>query len=199
MGRKSIADIRKEEIIDAFFKVVAEKGLANATIREIAEAAGCSQGMLHHYFENKEAMVLGVVENVIASYTPEFEREISKYHSPTERMQFLFSWFLDTERFDLQFCRAWMEIWILAKTHPAISTALRSCYRVIRDVVAEIIRDGIRLGEFGKVDADIMANLILGSIEGGTLLWVVDAEATPVSAVGEQRAKLFLHYLTGEV
>ena len=195
MGRKSIAEIRREEIIAAFFEVVAHKGFLKATMREIAEAAGCSQGMLHHYFENKEAMVLGVMEYMVASYTAEIREEIAKRDSATDRMRFLFSWFLDLERFDLQFSRAWMEFWVLSKTHPAVSEAMTKCYKTVKQLIAGIIRDGIKSREFRKVAPEVMASLILGSLEGGTVLWVVDKEALPVETTSRQRADLFLYYL----
>ena len=195
MGRKSIAEIRKEEIIEAFFDVVAQKGFLKATMREIAEAAGCSQGMLHHYFENKEAMVLGFMEHLTDSYTAEIHDEIAERELAADRMRFLFSWFLDLDRFDLRFSRAWMEFWVLSKTNPAISEAMTRCYKTVKTIIADIIRDGITAREFRKVDPDLMANLILGSLEGGTVLWVVDKEALPVEATSKQRADLFLQYL----
>lgn len=198
MGRKSIAHIRRKQIIEGFFKIVAEKGFANASIREITEAAGVSKGVLHHYFTNKEAMVLGVLDYVVTTYTAEFHEEITSYTSATDRMKFLFSWFLDLKRFDLEFSRAWMEFWVLSKTNPAISEALTGCYRAVKSLIAEIIRDGIKAGEFREVDPDITANLILGSLEGGTVLWVVDKEAMPVETTSRKRAELFLNYLKRE-
>ena len=195
MGRKSIAHIRRKQIIEGYFKVVAEKGFANASIREITEAAGVSKGVLHHYFVNKEAMVLGVMDHVITTYTAEFEEGISQYDSPTERIRFLFSWFHDLDRFDLEFSRAWMEFWVLSKTHPAISDALKNCYEMLKNIIAGIIRDGIESGEFRKVDPDLTANLILECLEGGTVFWVVNPEARPVEALGRERAEMFLEYL----
>jgi len=195
MGRKSIAEIRREEIVEAFFEVVAQKGFIKATMREIAEATGCSQGMLHHYFKNKESMVLGVMDHMVTSYTAEIRGEIARRKSAEDRMRFLFSWFFDLERFDLKFSRAWMEFWVLSKTHPAISRAMTRCYKTVKEVVAGVINDGIKSREFRKVDPELMANLILGSLEGGTVLWVVDKEALPVEKTSTQRAEVFMHYL----
>jgi len=193
VGRKSIAKIRQAEIIEAFFDVVAEKGFVNATMREIAVAAGCSQGMLHHYFDNKETMVLAATEYLVTTYSAELSGKIGRYDSATDRLHFLFSWFRDLDRFDLRFSWAWMEFWILSKTHPAISNAMTKCYRSMKDLVAGIIRDGI--GEFRDVDPDLMANMIMGSLEGGTVLFVVDKEAPPIETTSKQRADLFLYYL----
>ena len=195
MGRKSIAHIRRKEIIEGFFKVVSEKGFVNASIREITDAAGVSKGILHHYFVNKEAMVLGVMEHVVTTYMAEFQKGFSEYDTAVDRMKFVFSWFFDLDRFDLEFSRAWMEFWVLAKTHPAVSDALQECYKAVKDVIAGIIRDGIRSGEFRKVNPAVTASMILGSLEGGTMLWVVDTKATPMKAMGKRITEMYLDYL----
>jgi len=195
MGRKSIAHIRRKQIIEGFFKVVAEKGFAGASIREITEAAGVSKGVLHHYFVNKEAMVLGVMGHVLETYMSEFSEGLGGRESAADQMEFFFSWFQDIGRFDMEFSRAWMEFWILSKTNAAIAEALRDCYGQITETLAEIIRKGIASGEFAKVDPLVTANTIVASLEGTTTLWVVNPKATPIEAINDQIAKIFLDYL----
>ncbi len=65
MGRKSKADQRRIEIIQAFFKCVEDQGIANASIRKIASAAGVQPSTLHHYFKNKEE----IIEESVRVYT----------------------------------------------------------------------------------------------------------------------------------
>lgn len=197
MGRKSIAEIRRKEITEAFFKVVAEKGLARATIREITEVAGFSQGMLHHYFANKEAMILEVMDYVVTTYMAEFQEGISRYKTATDRMKFFFAWFSDPDRFTPDFCRAWMEFWGLAKTDPAIAEALQGCYREMRRALAGIVRDGMKSGEFRKGRPVVTANAILAGFEGSMILSVVDPRATPARSTNKHIAEVFLGYLTG--
>ncbi|MHA6522825.1 TetR/AcrR family transcriptional regulator [Tessaracoccus sp. G1721] len=53
---------RREEVLDAAFRVFVRVGFTNATITEIAREAGMSQpGILHHY-ESKLAMLVAVFE-----------------------------------------------------------------------------------------------------------------------------------------
>jgi TetR/AcrR family transcriptional regulator len=52
---------RREEIIDAAQKIFFEKGLAAATVDEIAESAELSKGTLYLYYKSKEDMYLGVI------------------------------------------------------------------------------------------------------------------------------------------
>ncbi len=52
---------RKEEILDAAQKVFFEKGLATATMDEIAEVAELSKGTLYLYYKSKEDIYLAVM------------------------------------------------------------------------------------------------------------------------------------------
>jgi AcrR family transcriptional regulator len=51
-------DERRDEILSATWKVIARDGITAATIRAIAKEAGCSRGILGHYFDDK-ADILG--------------------------------------------------------------------------------------------------------------------------------------------
>ncbi len=47
-------DARRDEILAATWRVIARDGIRGATIRAIAREAGCSRGILGHYFQDKE-------------------------------------------------------------------------------------------------------------------------------------------------
>lgn len=51
-------DQRRDEILAATWRVIAREGITGATIRAIAKEAGCSRGILGHYFDDK-ADILG--------------------------------------------------------------------------------------------------------------------------------------------
>jgi AcrR family transcriptional regulator len=48
---------RREELVRAAWRVIAEYGIDELTIREIAREAGYSSGVLAHYFENKDDLL----------------------------------------------------------------------------------------------------------------------------------------------
>lgn len=47
-------DAKRREIVEATWRVIDTSGLAGTTIREIAREAGCSSGVLSHYFKDRE-------------------------------------------------------------------------------------------------------------------------------------------------
>lgn len=50
---------RRRQIADVLLVVVAEVGIAGATIREVADRSGWSTGVIGHYFKNRQDLLLG--------------------------------------------------------------------------------------------------------------------------------------------
>lgn len=48
---------RRADLIEAMLDCIAEGGIQNATVREVAERAGVSGGLIRHYFETKEQLL----------------------------------------------------------------------------------------------------------------------------------------------
>ncbi|MFN2240363.1 MAG: TetR/AcrR family transcriptional regulator, partial [Thermoanaerobaculia bacterium] len=49
---KIVEEFRSESIQDAAIRVIARKGIAGASMNEIAEEAGISKGTIYLYFDN---------------------------------------------------------------------------------------------------------------------------------------------------
>ncbi|SED22852.1 DNA-binding transcriptional regulator, AcrR family [Tenacibaculum sp. MAR_2009_124] len=78
MGRKPLTDIRKKEIIEAFYLTAKKHGLENASVGKVAEEMGISKGLVLHYFKNKEELVLALNNFILDRYL-EFLANSSKY------------------------------------------------------------------------------------------------------------------------
>ncbi|HEY8767523.1 MAG TPA: TetR/AcrR family transcriptional regulator [Dehalococcoidia bacterium] len=53
---------RRVALIEAANTVFAERGYDCATTREIAERAGCAEGLIHRYFAGKRGLMLAILE-----------------------------------------------------------------------------------------------------------------------------------------
>jgi AcrR family transcriptional regulator len=59
------AELRRQHILDAAIRVFDAKGFRGATIRDIATEAGVSDGTVYNVFENKEALLLAILEPLL--------------------------------------------------------------------------------------------------------------------------------------
>ena len=53
---------RRDEILERAAQVIADRGIKNATVRDIGEAAGILSGSLYYHFESKEQIVLELLK-----------------------------------------------------------------------------------------------------------------------------------------
>lgn len=64
-ANQQIKDARRDAILDAARKVFARNGLTATRIGDIAAEAGVSQGLLYHYFPNKDVLFTTIVESAL--------------------------------------------------------------------------------------------------------------------------------------
>lgn len=55
---------RRNQILDAAAHVFADKGFHPTTIKDIARHAGIADGTIYNYFENKTALLMGILERM---------------------------------------------------------------------------------------------------------------------------------------
>lgn len=60
----------RTRIVQAAADIMRQKGIARATTKEIARAAGCSEGNLYNHFANKEEIFLDVLREQLPKFVP---------------------------------------------------------------------------------------------------------------------------------
>jgi len=70
---EQFAEIRertRQLILDKALALFARKGYHSTSISQIAKAAGMAKGALYHYFENKQALFMAIVEESLEKVMP---------------------------------------------------------------------------------------------------------------------------------
>ena len=68
---------RSRELIEATWAVVARVGVDNATVREIAQEAGCTTGALWHHFRNRDDLIGQAIDQLAVDFFDEAECEMA--------------------------------------------------------------------------------------------------------------------------
>lgn len=63
--RKNIKEVRKKELIEATLKVIEHVGIADASIMLIAKEANLSTGIIHHYFGDKNGLLVEAMQYIM--------------------------------------------------------------------------------------------------------------------------------------
>jgi AcrR family transcriptional regulator len=79
---------RQEEILDRSFELVREAGLANLTMKKVADRMGFTEPALYRHFPNKQALVLGLLGRLESLLLPEIEAAAAREDlPPVERLE----------------------------------------------------------------------------------------------------------------
>jgi AcrR family transcriptional regulator len=76
----------RRRIIAAAMRCVAEAGYSQASIREIARAAGMTSGSLYHYFPNKSELLKATGEEIEAIALPRLQAAAAKSGDVVDRL-----------------------------------------------------------------------------------------------------------------
>jgi len=82
MGRKSIAHLRKPDILKHTYRLIAKEGLAGMSINKIARQMDVNPGIVMHYFKNKEGLILALVDYMLEKAEAHLDSEYNKYEDP---------------------------------------------------------------------------------------------------------------------
>lgn len=67
MGRKSLADARREEILAAFERCIGQHGI-DVPLERVADEAGVKRSLIRHYLGNRDELIDQVIARIATSY-----------------------------------------------------------------------------------------------------------------------------------
>lgn len=159
---------RRQEILMAALKAFAEKGYNKTTVEDIVRISGLSKGTLYWYFQNKEAIFLGLVEMVFSGFWQMFEgilRETTDI-PPPERLRLLLNATTTTIDESIQWIGLYTDFFNQAWQIPRLLEIFRQFYAQYTGAVAPIIQQGIDSGIFREVDPQLAARTLVGALDG---------------------------------
>ncbi|WP_211308407.1 TetR/AcrR family transcriptional regulator [Calidifontibacter indicus] len=93
--RRLEADARREEILGCAVRLFGERPYSQVSTIELADAAGVTRGLIHHYFGTKRDLYLEVVRAMVL--VPNIDdADVPQDRPVRERVEHSVDWFLDT-------------------------------------------------------------------------------------------------------
>ncbi|MBS2030526.1 MAG: TetR/AcrR family transcriptional regulator [Deltaproteobacteria bacterium] len=114
------ATIRK--LLDATTEALIDQGYADASVQEICERAGISQGGLFRHFASREALMVAVGRDVGEQLLQQYRREFESLRSERDPLRLGLELVRKTCRSRLN--QAWYELAMAARTRPRLRKAL---------------------------------------------------------------------------
>lgn len=195
------ADDRRVLVADAVFQVIGERGLAQASLRNVAQAAGLALGSVRHYFDNQaELMVFALRVNSERIHVRALDKLEALEEEPlpadpsglVEKCATVLEELLPLDQARRADAVVHMEFMLDARTNEALFEAAQDDYRatgaVVGRVVLQLINSPLAVAPLVPVDE---AERLIALLDGLGLRMVLQpAWAAPEQGQGTLRRHL---------
>lgn len=170
LTRKEQQARTRSSLISSAAKLFAERGLEQASIDEVAEAAGYTKGAFYANFRNKEELFLAMLEERFAQRLEALDRILASANDVEEQAREGGADFVRYIRADPDWQRLFFEFAAYATRNAEFLAALLERYRTLRARIVELYRTRVeRLDMEPPIDLETVALMTFAMANGVAL------------------------------
>lgn len=180
VAERKTSDERRDDIVRATLGLVARKGFAGVTLREVATEVGVVHGLIRHYFASRDELVAAAFDFAVSSELAS-DRALLDGLDPVSALA---GWLAATPE---DHYRVWIDAWSEAPRTPALAAALDrhhlDCERVLTTVIERVVDAGLATSADPAADSRLLTAIADGV--------AVQHHAVGVIGVDEANAMVF--------
>ncbi|RLC55379.1 MAG: hypothetical protein DRH89_07790 [Candidatus Cloacimonadota bacterium] len=191
-------DEKKRGIIMAAMQIFSEKGVVKTKMIDIAKAANIGKGTIYEYFKNKDDIFINLFEMYFSQIEQETALIMERYDDPTDKLKQFVSLTV-TSLIDehSNFAELMLDIWAegIRGHNENINHVfdLGKIYREYRNVIIQILQDGIDKGSFKAMDTILTASLFIGALDGIMLQWLIQKDLFDTATLTDNIISIFIN------
>ncbi len=175
---------KKKTILNAARAVFARKGIASAKMEDVSVEAGIGKGTIYEYFRSKDDIFFALFEQMkIELHRRIFE--VDRTLPPREKLHLLIrSALLAFEQWR-DFGYILLDFWAMHKGGSSTRIRFDEIYDDARSILSALIREGIKTGDFKKVNPANAASAIIAIFDGLLLQWIFNPKSFSLKTIAD--------------
>lgn len=192
-------DARRQALVAATLDCIVDFGLQGATVRQIADRAGVTAGLIRHYFAGKDNLFQAAYREVVETMFDTAQRSADEHQGdPLARLSVFVLANFKPPVIDQRMLALWATFIAQTGVDPALAGIHREGYISYRETIEHLVKDAMKAAGKASTSEDrrVQAIAINGVIDG---LWLEGCMAADMFAEGElgRIALLAVERLTG--
>ncbi|WP_380280610.1 TetR/AcrR family transcriptional regulator [Kitasatospora purpeofusca] len=169
---------RRLQLISAASEVICRNGVDGARLKDIAQEAGVSLGMVQHYFRRREELISETISSMLALTLATWHSVSEREPDPVRRLFALLrfqvaGWAPFQKRWSF-----WIEFWSAANRDATLRTYAQDVYQRWGTPFDAAVAAGVETGDFSPAVPVERVSLILMSLADGAAVHVLMAGDT---------------------
>jgi AcrR family transcriptional regulator len=180
LTRKERQERTRCHLLEAAGRVFARRGLAHASVDEVAADAGFTKGAVYANFRSKEELFLAMLDARFEQRLAEMARALSTDEPPEAQARTAARDFVEYLKSDPEWERLFFEAALHASRDEAFRVQLTRRYAAMREQMAEILRARTQSAGFDPgVPFEDLARMVFAMSNGVAFERLVEPEGVP--------------------
>lgn len=185
-GQRAPEEARREQIVNAAYKVALRTGIAGVTLRAVATEAGLSHGLLLFHFKRKDEVIGALLDRVLATTAMlHMSEDVARLPHAPDRLGALLRRELERVARDPRGMRVFFEYWALGVRQAAIRKKIAAAlerYRAAFRSLAEEMLLTADTPQSTDVTPDALAAIAVSLINGCAVQMMIDPDRFDIDA-----------------
>lgn len=170
-SRDDLVEERRAAIMDAAEQLLAVYGFDAMRLRDVAQQAGVSIGLIQHYFNTRDELLFETMRMASHRRAHQWVRLAADATNASDKLTALLEGSID----DRHRCVVWLETCAASTRHPDLRRDVRLTQDAWREAIRAAIDEGVGSGEFRPiVPAQDLVALLVSLIDGLMLASVTE-------------------------
>lgn len=165
-SKRESAKTRQRQIIQAAMQCFQRKGYENTTIDDIAAEYGLSKGSIYWYYSSKKDILIAVFNHMISQLFAHYGYLVSSPISAREKLTQMVHLMAQMLLREYESYRPFMVLMSVAYEEEELRSMSASLYEQAEQMVAEVLRQGEKAGEFVVPNKRLTTALMIATAEG---------------------------------
>jgi len=171
-------DVRRREVAEAVWRVLAATGFAGLSLRAVAREMGATTGLLTHYFASKRELVAHALEVVHDRTAPRMEEAETPDRGVEGLRVRLRAVLVDDEEATV-LSKVWVGFWDLALADVELGLAEAARYERWRERLRPLVDEAMAAGALAGRDRETVVDVLTAFTHGLVVQALFDPERFP--------------------
>lgn len=173
-------EARRQEILAAAERLFSKNGFFKTSMADIAAASQFAIGTLYRFFKSKEEIYVSLVEAKLEKLAQLLEEAVGAAQSTSDKINAFIQVKLDYADQNRDFFRIYVSEWSGFEwtIKSVLGERVWKLYTAQVDMVADLIRQGIRRKEFRNTNPMDVAFALHGMLNSTTYVWILQEKPT---------------------
>jgi len=174
--RRSKGAERELSVVTAAAELIAEQGLAQLRMADVADRAGMSVGHVTYYFPSKTELLIRAIQQSEEQFQAQVRVALQRHGDAWERLVALIELAAASGPGDPGWL-LWFEVWANAATDPELAEVQRQLDGWWRQQMAEVIGYGTERGAFHPADRERAVSILSALTDGLSVQLALGSDA----------------------